>query len=357
MIEKCPVKHHSFIKWSGLPLRNTYGGKPVIDYKGQPLFAELVALQIYKELGYDGVWVDTYSKKYRIGLLDDTDPVQLPNEINAKLQDIITVNKSSKGVWDLLLWKDGDLKFVELKRKGKDSIRPTQIQFLDSALRCGYQVQHFEIIEWELTSPMNSLEKIAAILKTGEERLKYNGVNTKYALLDFWKWSVSDILSNATRGRFAEFIVATACNIDIRQIRDEWSAYDLETSDGIKIEVKSAAYIQSWFQSSLSKISFSTKASLAWDSLTNIQSTVKSRSADVYVFCLLHHDIKHTVDPLDLNHWEFYVLSTAELNNYTRSQHSISLKSLRGLTSAIQYDQLDGEIKSKYARYNRMDET
>lgn len=86
---------------------------------------------------------------------------------------------------------------------------------------------------------------IKAKIKTGKESLKFNGKNLPSKLSDFWKWSVSDILSNATRGIFAEFIVATATNIDLKIPRDEWAAYDFVTPDNIKIEVKSAAYIQS----------------------------------------------------------------------------------------------------------------
>lgn len=196
---------------------------------------------------------------------------------------------------------------------------------------------------------MTFLGKLQPTLKTGQERLSFNEENLGFTLLDFWRWSVSDLLSNATRGRFAEFIVATATNIDIKQIRDEWGAFDLETADGIKIEVKSAAYLQSWEQNRLSKISFSTRLSKPWDWEIDKRSSIARRSADVYVFCLLHHDNKQTVDPLNLNHWEFYVLATEELNNYTRSQHSITLKSLQGLTEAVGYDKLDQEIRRKYA--------
>ncbi|MCV9926113.1 hypothetical protein OIU83_00475 [Flavobacterium sp. LS1R49] len=194
---------------------------------------------------------------------------------------------------------------------------------------------------------MNSLETTKAILKTGEEKLLYNEKSLNFSLLDFWRWSVSDIVSNATRGRLAEFIVATAVNIDIKEIRDEWGAYDLETPDKIKIEIKSAAYIQSWEQKKLSPISFSTKLSQPWNSEIDKRSTIPIRSADVYVFCLLHHLDKPTINPLNLNHWEFYVLSTEELNNYKRSQHSITLNSLKKLTNSIEYDKLKNEIEEK----------
>ncbi|RYE00979.1 MAG: hypothetical protein EOP50_02795 [Sphingobacteriales bacterium] len=192
------------------------------------------------------------------------------------------------------------------------------------------------------------LEKKEASLKTGSERLTLDGRPLEFSLLHFWQWSVSDILSNATRGRLAEFIVATAMDINIATCRDEWSAYDLETPEGIKLEIKSAAYLQSWYQKVLSKISFSTRAALYWDSLTNQQATVKKRHADIYVFCLLHHREKATVDPLDLNQWSFYVLPTHELNAYKRSQHSITLKSLQGLTDAVRYDELKERIQSAW---------
>jgi hypothetical protein len=194
------------------------------------------------------------------------------------------------------------------------------------------------------------LDRIQVTLKTGNEHLAYNGKSLDFSLMDFWRWSVSDILSNATRGRLAEFIVATATNIDTTKCREEWNAFDLETPGGIKLEIKSAAYLQSWFQRTLSKISFSTKPALYWDSLTNNFSKTAKRHADVYVFCLLHHDNKRTVNPLNLDQWEFYVLATNQLNNYTRSQHSITLRSLKGLTKTVCYDRLDKEIKEKHRR-------
>ncbi|RYE20942.1 MAG: hypothetical protein EOP42_26645 [Sphingobacteriaceae bacterium] len=195
---------------------------------------------------------------------------------------------------------------------------------------------------------MNPLDKIQVTLKSGNEKLIFEDQPLNFSLIDFWRWSASDLLSNATRGRFAEFIVATATNIDFKQIRDEWSAYDLETPEGIKVEVKSAAYLQSWLQRKLSTISFSTKAAFVWDYASSKYEEEKRRSADVYVFCLFHHTDKQTADPLNLNQWEFYVLATSKLNTYTRSQHSITLNSLKQLTSCIDYVNLKEEIIEKY---------
>jgi hypothetical protein len=143
---------------------------------------------------------------------------------------------------------------------------------------------------------------------------------------------MSDLVSNATRGRLAEYIVARALGISTDMIRDEWGAVDLTTAAGLKVEVKSAAFIQSWRQRRLSLISFLTPKTRAWDSETNVQSRESRRQADVYVFALLAHQDKPTLDPLDVSQWQFYVLPTAVLDGRTRSQHSITLKTLEKLS-------------------------
>lgn len=101
-----------------------------------------------------------------------------------------------------------------------------------------------------------NLGVIKAVPKIGTELLTFNDKNIGYSLLDFWQWSVSDLISNATRGRLAEFIVGTAVEINPKKVRDEWDFFDIKTDNGIKIEVKSASYIQSWEQKSFSNIVF-----------------------------------------------------------------------------------------------------
>ena len=195
---------------------------------------------------------------------------------------------------------------------------------------------------------MSDLKEIKAIPKTGAEKITYNGTITEYSLLDFWRWSVSNILSNATRGRFAEFVVGTAVGLNPENLRDEWDAYDLTTEDGIKIEVKSAAYIQSWNQKSFSTISFSIKPARFWDAETNMQRGEPKRHADIYVFCHLKHKDQKTIDPLKMEQWDFYVLPTYRLDNYERSQSSITINSLRKLTEPMKYSELKDEIEKAY---------
>lgn len=125
----------------------------------------------------------------------------------------------------------------------------------------------------------------------------------------------------------AEYIVATAIEAK-NEIRIEWYAYDLVTEEGIKVEVKSASYLQSWEQRDLSKISFDISPTKAWLRESNEYDSDVKRQADVYVFCLLNNTAKVTVDPLNIEQWKFYILATKTLSKEKGIQKSIRLNSL-----------------------------
>ncbi len=154
------------------------------------------------------------------------------------------------------------------------------------------------------------------------------------------------MVSNATRGILAEFIVANALGIELNDVRDEWRAFDLITPEGITVEVKSAAYIQTWSQRDFSRITFRIPKTRAWDADTNVQEKVPRRHAKVYVFALLAHKDKSSIDPLNVEQWQFFVLPTAVLNARTRSQHSITLRSLENLAGrAVSYNELREAVR------------
>ena len=95
---------------------------------------------------------------------------------------------------------------------------------------------------------MTDLQAIKIEPKIGNESFSFESQNLDFDLTDFWSWSQSDLLNNTLRGVLAEYIVRQDLMIK-KSTRTEWDAYDLETENGIKIEIKSAAYLQSWKQS------------------------------------------------------------------------------------------------------------
>jgi len=176
-----------------------------------------------------------------------------------------------------------------------------------------------------------NLDRVTVTRKSGRERFRDGAADLGYDLLTFWQWSSSDLLSNSMRGVLAEYLVARALRPDGPGVREEWAAYDLTTEGGIKVEVKSAGYLQSWHQQQLSRISFVVPKTRPWDASTNRLGEVPARQADVYVFALLSHQDKSTVDPMDVGQWTFFVLPTSVLDDRKRSQHSITLPSLAKL--------------------------
>jgi hypothetical protein len=133
-----------FRKWQGTPIADTYGGKAVLDCEGDPVFAELASW-------LDGVWNDRYRGKYRTGLPGLTEPVQLLEE-QARLLERISGTRLRGGCFDVIVWKEHQTRFLELKRRKRDKIRDTQAAWLEAALAEGLSVNDFAIVEWDFVS-------------------------------------------------------------------------------------------------------------------------------------------------------------------------------------------------------------
>ncbi len=189
------------------------------------------------------------------------------------------------------------------------------------------------------------LQAVKTFRKTGDEPFVFNSEELPLNVLSFWQWSSSELLGNALRGMLSEFIVASTIDV-LETPREEWDAYDLITKEGLKIEIKSSAYLQSWDQTKLSKIIFGIQPTTIWED-TNTRSKEVKRQADIYIFCVLAHTDKSTVNPLDLVQWDFYILATKILNEKVPKQKTITLSSLLRLNPIkVKYDGLKEQIST-----------
>ena len=165
----------------------------------------------------------------------------------------------------------------------------------------------------------------------GNERFILNGDEIDLTMQDFWQWAYSDLLNNMRRSVLAEFIVASSLGINAPDaMRVMWQPYDL-MYEGLRIEVKSAAYVQSWDIRHPDHISFRiAPAKMPDDDGDYHRDTVRTRNSDVYVFCI-YKATSPDQNPLDLDLWDFYTIATKVLDEKKPNQKTITLPRLMDL--------------------------
>jgi hypothetical protein len=173
-------------------------------------------------------------------------------------------------------------------------------------------------------------------------------------LLDFWRWSESDLLGAPTRGRLADFVVATLLGASTVSPRTDRPT-ELLTADGISVRVKSATTVDREGKRNLAKVNF---APVPWRAPRRDRKGVTLLPpARAYVFALLGEAEKTGVNPLDLDSWRFYVPATARLEAKMINQRALSLQTLdalsggfvqsQGLREAVRLAALAGDWPSK----------
>ena len=153
-------------------------------------------------------------------------------------------------------------------------------------------------------------------LLSGEELFRGDGPSVP--LRAYWQWSGSSLVDNTARGVLAEFLVAAALDLH-RAPRMEWESHDLKTQAGVRIEVKSAATVQSWRQKKASPIRFGIAPRKDYN---------RQQHSDIYVFCVWRpaNPGKRPLagdDTLNVDEWTFYVLQTAVLDDKCPEQKVI----------------------------------
>ena len=161
---------------------------------------------------------------------------------------------------------------------------------------------------------------------------------------EFWSWAYSDIMSNRNRSIFAEFLIAYCLDVTGKP-RIEWDAIDIYYKDK-GIEIKSAAYIQSWEQNKVSNIKFDISKKKGWIAKTNSYYPTPNRYSDCYIFCLHTEKEKDKANVLDINSWRFYVITTENINKNFGDQKYISLSRIKALDKPVTFDKLKEKIKN-----------
>lgn len=141
-----------FRPWIKASPGDSYGHKAFLDYRGSPMFAELVILAIFRDAGWDGVWVDSFRRRFWSGF--QVSSKSLPEYPASIVRCIHGSGGFPRGCWDVICWREREIVFAEAKRGGHDCIRPTQIRWLSNALdRGGLSPENFLVVEWSVNQP------------------------------------------------------------------------------------------------------------------------------------------------------------------------------------------------------------
>jgi hypothetical protein len=116
--------------------------KPVLNQKGTQVCAETALVRLLSEDQWEAVWVS--SNLYRRDFPPHS--CNLNAEAEAELRKVRGTKLT--GCWDVFAFKNGTPLFIECKRKKKDSITLPQREWLSAALKVGFTLENFLILEW-----------------------------------------------------------------------------------------------------------------------------------------------------------------------------------------------------------------
>ncbi|MEC5425309.1 hypothetical protein QGM71_17650 [Virgibacillus sp. C22-A2] len=157
---------------------------------------------------------------------------------------------------------------------------------------------------------------------------------TSKQIVDYWKWAYSNINMNSERGIFAEFLIGSALDA-LGTGRVEWDVADVMYRGNL-IEVKSSAFVQEWEQKKPSVPKFDIAKKYEFGEYTSS----RDRHAHLYVFALLFEEDRNIMDPLNMEQWEFYILSTDKINEHFGDQKSVSLNPLKSVCDPVNYNEI-----------------
>ena len=162
--------------------------------------------------------------------------------------------------------------------------------------------------------------------QAGEPTFGIGDVIAKVSQVAFGK----PLVTNVLRGHVAEAIIALALESEWNWCSADYAGWDFERADGLRLEVKQSAAMQSWSTGKPSKAIFDVAARTGyWESGTEWIAKA-GRPAHLYVFA--HHGIYgDDADHRDPSQWAFYVVPSQALPDVKK----LGLATISTLTSPV----------------------
>ena len=142
-------------------LQRTWARKPAVVVDGRRSCPELAVLARLKLDGWDGIWVNAFGRELRqdwfpapaVSIVDAA-----PADVAATFERLRAANGGLGGFFDVFAWRDGQVRFIEVK-SGRDKWRDTQQRFFDMAVGLGHDPTDFVVVEVTPTRPTETPRK------------------------------------------------------------------------------------------------------------------------------------------------------------------------------------------------------
>ena len=139
------------------------------------------------------------------------------------------------------------------------------------------------------------------------------------------------LVTNVLRGHLVEAMIALVLEPDWTWCAGDYSSWDFERADGVRVEIKQSSLRQTWDPPAHGKIytSFDIRERTGrWEGAVFIGEP--GRAAHIYIFA--YHGISdESADHRDPKQWEFYVVGAGSLPKAKR----IGLKGVREISEPV----------------------
>ncbi|AIF82309.1 hypothetical protein NTE_00227 [Candidatus Nitrososphaera evergladensis SR1] len=158
-----PATNIVFKRWKGKPIKDDMAGKPVVEYEGKPMFAELAIVKMAVRSGWSAFWQKAYpvrqSGPYYYSEWREDVPRKdqvTSSSLNSAYQEQVQASiaryngNSFRGCWEVIAWNKGRTLYMKSMQSKKDTIRDNQVRWFSASLSAGLRrKENFLVVNWQ----------------------------------------------------------------------------------------------------------------------------------------------------------------------------------------------------------------
>ncbi len=131
--------------WTDPPARGMAAipNKPLYAFEGAPHYPELLIVRLLEGAGWGAAWRKTWNG---VAYWRDVNETVEPGPMALSIVEQITRQAGYEGPWDIIAWRDRQLRILASRPAGGQPITAYMADWLDSALRMGVPIGCFAVV-------------------------------------------------------------------------------------------------------------------------------------------------------------------------------------------------------------------